>query len=106
MEEFYESFEGICGLANNGTGMSDREMLVALRSCLHGSRNTIYENVVKAMKAKMDTDEVPGEAHRTIKRRLFRFLETSTEKQLRVNNEWNALTKTRGMSALQFEAEW
>ena len=26
VEEFYESFEGICGLANNGTGMSDKEM--------------------------------------------------------------------------------
>ena len=34
VEEFYESFEGICGLANSGTGMSDKEMLVALRSCL------------------------------------------------------------------------
>ena len=79
MEEFYESFEGICGLANNGTGMSDKEMLVALRSCLHGYRRTIYENVVKSMKASMDTDEGPGEVYRTIKRRLFRFLETSTE---------------------------
>ena len=54
----------------------------------------------------MDTDEGPGEVYRKIKLRLFRFLETSTEKQSRVKNEWNNLTKTRGMSALQFEAEW
>ena len=32
VKEFYEKFEEICGLANNGTGMSDREMLVALKN--------------------------------------------------------------------------
>ena len=85
--------------------MSDREMLVALKSCLRGSRRTIYDNVVKSMKVKMDTDEGPDEIYRKIKVRLFRFLETSTETQLRVKTEWNNLTKTRGMSALQFEAE-
>ena len=84
MEEFYEAFEDICGLANNGTGMPDKEMLVALKSCLSGSRKTIYENVVRAMKVQMCTDEGPGEVYRTTKKRLLRFLETSIEKQLRV----------------------
>ena len=36
----------------------------------------------------------------------MRFLETSTEKQLRVRSEWHNLSKTRGMNSLQFEAEW
>ncbi|HIE69250.1 MAG TPA: hypothetical protein EYP98_03325, partial [Planctomycetes bacterium] len=38
--------------------------------------------------------------------RLMRFIETPTEKQLRVKDEWQALAKSRGMNALQFEAEW
>jgi hypothetical protein len=36
----------------------------------------------------------------------MRFLETPTEKQLRVANDWTNLTKAKGMTALQFEAEW
>ena len=106
VEEFYEKFEDICGLANNGSGMSDKEMTVALKTCLHGSRKKIYENVLKAKKSIVETEEGPGEIYRAIKKRLFRFLETSTERRLRVRNEWNALNKVRGMSALQFEAEW
>ena len=94
VEEFYEAFEDICGLANNGTGMPDKEMLVALKSCLSGSRKTIYENVVRAMKTQMCTDDGPGEVYRTIKKRLLRFLEPPTEKQLRVKTEWVNLTKT------------
>jgi hypothetical protein len=47
VEEFYEKPEDICSLANNGQGMSDKEMLVAMKSCLHGSRRKIYENVMK-----------------------------------------------------------
>ena len=81
--------------------MSDKEMLVALKPCLHGSRRTIYDNVYKAGKSTVDTDEGPGEIYRGIKSRLFRFLETPTEKQLRVKTTWINLTKTRGMTALQ-----
>jgi hypothetical protein len=106
VEEFYEKFEDICAFANNGSGMSDREMLVAMKSCLHGSRREINENVMKASRLAMDTDEGPGEAFRAIKKRLFRFLETPTEKQLRVASDWTNLQKTRNMSALQFESEW
>jgi hypothetical protein len=51
VEEFYEKFEDICSLANNGSGMADKEMMVALKSCLHGSRRQIYDNVVKANKS-------------------------------------------------------
>jgi hypothetical protein len=111
VEVFYEKYEEICGLANNGTGMSNKEMMVALKSCLHGSRKKIFENIVKANKTLYDTDgdgsaDGPGQVYALVKKRLFRFLETSTEKQLRVQSEWENLTKSRGMSALQFEAEW
>ena len=103
--EFYEKFEEITGLANNGTGMSDREMLVALKTCVHGSRRKIFDNVAKSKRDIQDTDEGPGEIYRAVKARLFHFLETSTEKQLRVRSEWYNLSKTRGRTSLQFEAE-
>ena len=34
VEEFYERFEEVCSLANNGRGMPDRDMLMFLRGCL------------------------------------------------------------------------
>ena len=62
--------------------------------------------VSKAMKAIADKEEGPGEIYSDLKKRLFRFLETSTETQLRVRGEWQRLEKGRGMTALQYEAEW
>jgi hypothetical protein len=106
VEEFYEKFEDICSLANNGSGMADKEMMVALKSCLHGSRRKIYDNVVKANKTLENSVDGPGEIYQTIRKRLFRFLETATEKQLRVANDWTSLSKGRHSTALQFEAEW
>jgi len=106
VEEFYEKFEDICDLANNGSGMADKEMMVALKSCLHGSRRKIYDNVVKANKNLENSVDGPGEIYLTIKKRLFRFLETATEKQLRVANDWTNLVKGKHTTALQFEAEW
>ena len=47
VEEFYERFEEMCGLALNGTGMAPREMMVCLKRCLAGSRRKIYDNQVK-----------------------------------------------------------
>ena len=35
VEDFYDKFEEITNLANNGTGMSDCDMMVALKTCLH-----------------------------------------------------------------------
>ena len=87
VEEFYEKLEDICSLANNGQGMSDKEMLVAMKSCLHGSRRKIYENVMKSMKLQLSEEGGPGEAYRQIKARLMRFLETPTEKQRGAAND-------------------
>ena len=106
VDNFYDKFEEICGLCNNGEGMPDREMMITLKSCLHGSRRKIYENMAKADRVLMLTDEGPGEVYQKIKKRLYRFLETATEKQLRVRQEWQNLTKGRNHNAIQFEAEW
>ena len=54
-------------------------MLIALKTSLHGSRRTIYENVVKANKSTLVDDDGPGEMYRATKARLFRSLETATE---------------------------
>ena len=62
--------------------------------------------MVKAKKSILVNDEGPGQIYVVIRARLLRFLETPTEKQLHVRNEWQNLTKTKGMTALQFEAEW
>ena len=106
VEDFYNKFEGLCMLANNGNGMADREMLVALKQCISGSRLIIYENVVKERKDRMQEDGAHGEVYAAIKERFYKFLETGVERQLRVRSEWNALYKHKQMSAIQFEAAW
>ena len=43
-----EKFEDLVGTSNGGNGMSNQEMMIVLKSCLHGSKKTIYENSYKA----------------------------------------------------------
>ena len=43
VEEFFDKFESICQLANDGRGMSDTERLTTLGACLSGSKAKIYE---------------------------------------------------------------
>ena len=106
VEEFYEKFEGIVMLANNGQGMPDKEMLIALKQCISGSRLLIYDNVMKQMKPRLEEEGGHAEAYKTIKARFFKFLETGVERQLRVRNEWMTLSKGKNMNAIQFEAAW
>ena len=108
VNEFYDKLEEICGLANNGKGMMDKEMLLTLKNCLHGSRKKIYENCLKSHRASglIESDDGPGIMYREIKTRLMRFVETATERQLRVRGEWNNLHKAQQTTGLQFEAEW
>ncbi len=69
--------------------MSDKEMVITLKTCLHGSRRKIYENNLKSHKDKgtMELDDGPGKIYRQIKARMMKFLETATERQLRVKEE-------------------
>ena len=106
VEEFYEKFEGIVMLANNAQGMPDKEMLIALKHCISGSRLLMYENVMRAMKPRLEEEGGHAEAYQMIKTRFFKFLETGVERQLRVRGEWNALTKTKMTIAIQFETAW
>ena len=48
----------------------------------------------------------PASAYQEIKKRLLRFKETTQERELRVQGEWEYLIKTRNVTGLQFEAMW
>ena len=45
VEEFYEEFENICGLANDMKGPAPMDKLLALKTTLRVSRSEIYDNV-------------------------------------------------------------
>ena len=59
VEEFYDRYEEVCGIARDGEGMIEKEQLMSLRTCLKGSRRKIYENVTKARKNLMGTLDGP-----------------------------------------------
>ena len=107
-EDFFKRLENRCRLANNGKGMHKREMIVALQQSLSGSRATVFDNVIEERSADGDNtvETDPGAVYEEIKRRLLRFRETATERELQVQGEWDALAKTKHMTALQFEALW
>ena len=89
VEEFYDKLEEIYGLANSGKGMAAKEMLVALKSCLHGSRKRIYDNIVKARgtRGTVLSEELSKEIYDDAKCRLMRFTETILERQLRLRRD-------------------
>jgi hypothetical protein len=47
VEDFYMALEEVFGQANNGIGMSPKEIMVAMRGCLQGSRWKIYDDIAK-----------------------------------------------------------
>jgi hypothetical protein len=103
VEEFYEKYEDLCRLANDGRGMSAMEHLTTLVSCLRGSKEKIYRIVYKKHR-KLGTVEMDPEAvFAEIRERHMRFIETPMERQMRVLGEWDGLWKGN-RSALQFEA--
>ena len=53
--KFFEDFEEVCGLTNNGKGMTPQEQLVVLKQGLHGSVRTVYDSMLRAgMQGKKD----------------------------------------------------
>jgi len=107
VQDFYEKFEEVCGLPNNGKGMSDKEMLITLKNCLKGSRRKIYENILKSHRDEclMETDDGPGIMYKEVQARLMKFTATPAERHLRCKHEYATLDKGN-LNALQFEAEW
>ena len=103
VEEFYEKYEDLCRLANDGKGMNPKEHLTTLASCLRGSKEKIYKLVYRKHRKLGTLDEVPDKVFEEIKSRHMKFIETPMEKQMRLTSEWDALWKGN-LSGHQFEA--
>ena len=106
VEKFYEDFEDLVGLANDGAGMNDLETWVTLKNCVSGSRLIIYENLVKHYRAKGEMNKEPKELYQELKARLLRFMETSTERQMKARQKYANVYKGKHLTAHQFEAMW
>ena len=72
---------------------------------MKGSRERTYQNLLKRHRALGDVENDPGKVFDVIKAKLMRFVETPTEKQMRVLSEWDNLNKGK-QTALQFESQW
>ena len=103
VEEFYEKYEDLCRLANDGRGMNPTEHLTTLVSCLRGSKEKIYRLVYKKHRKLGTVEEDPDKVFEEIRNRHMKFVETPMEKQMRLTNEWDTLWKGSS-SGHQFEA--
>ena len=103
VEEFYEKYEDLCRLANDGRGMSPLEHLTTLVSCLRGSKEKIYKLIYRKHRRLGTVDEDPDEVFAEIRARHMKFTETPMERQMRVLGEFEALWKGN-KTAHQFEA--
>ena len=103
IEEFYEKYEDLCRLANDGRGMTPLEHLTTLVSCLRGSKEKIYKLIYRKHRRLGTVDEDPEEVFQEIRARHMKFTETPMERQMRVLGEFDALWKGQ-KTAHQFEA--
>ena len=51
-------------------------------------------------------DDDAASIYKKVKDRLLVFVESDTERMLRLRSEWANFEKTKGMTAHQFEAKW
>ena len=105
VEEFYEAFESICGLANDMRGLAPMERLLALKTSLRGSRSETYDNVKKTCTENGTFTKDPEGVYDLIKGKLLRFRKTYEEKQTLALAEWKNLYKG-ALTALEFETRW
>ena len=101
IETFFEELDDICDLANDADGMSDIERLRVLGNCLKQSRKKVYRVKIKEARASGLLKTEPGKVFEEVRVRLMEFRESALEKQNRVENEYQNLTKGN-LSALQF----
>ena len=101
IETFFEELDDICDLANDADGMSDIGRLRVLGNCLKQSRKKVYRVKLKEARASGLLKTDPGKVFEEIRVRLMEFRESALEKQNRVENEYQNLTKGN-LSALQF----
>ena len=65
------------GLANDGQGMNDQEIMITLSNSLLGSKRKILDNIVKIFKdnGTYNTDAGAKQCYEAIKKRMMKFLE-------------------------------
>ena len=93
IQDFYENLERIFSIANDGRGMSYKERLTCLETCLKGSRRKTYRNVLKSLKEDGTVESDPKMIYLEVKDRLMRFSETAVEKQLRFKSQYESLKR-------------
>ena len=103
IEEFYDKYEDLCGLANDGRGMNAAEHLTTLLSCLRDSKENIYKLIYKKHRRTGEVEKDSDAVFDEIKQRHMKFVETPMERQMRVLGEWDALWKGN-RSSHEFEA--
>ena len=105
VEDFFDRFDEVVDLANDGQGMSWPEKLRCLINCLKGNRAKTYRVAYKQARKRGEMQKDPMAVYVNIKEKLMRFVETPMEKETRILAEWDALHKGN-LSALQFEPWW
>ena len=105
VKEFYEAYESLCGLANDGSGMSAMDHLTTLEQCLEGHKKKIYKMVVQTHRRAQTYTQDPDAVFEEIKDRHMKFAETKLERQMRWKSAWKELTKGN-KSAMDFEVEF
>ena len=104
--KFFQSFEEIIGLANNGLGMNGKEKLIMLNNCLKDSKKTIFNNVEKVRRADKTWENDPESCYYEIRQKLMSFLETIEERRMRVDREWSNLYKYKHETCQAWFARW
>ena len=89
----------VVGLANDGRGLSWREMVRTIVSCLKGSRAKAAKVEIKSCRARSIDDQ--REVWDKIRLRLMEFQEGLLERQQRLDKEWQTLSRGK-KSALEF----
>ena len=101
LEKFREELEEVCGLANNGRGMSYEEMFRVVGSCLKKSRHQTYQLWKDECRKSNLLESSPEECYTGLWFRLEEFKESMLEIQTRLQREWDALQKGH-QSGVQF----
>lgn len=97
--EFFQSFEDMCQIPNDGRGMNDIEVLVSLKTCIKGSCLCYYDNTIKkhrdAQTGQYDIE--PKRVYSEIKERLMRFQGGETERILATQAKFDSIMKGKRM---------
>ena len=105
IQDFFDKFEDMCGLANDGSGMLPAEHLRTLGQSLKGAKLKTYDVAIKKARKLGYHDNDPDRVFQEIKDRLMRFSETPLQRQLRVSELWNNMSRG-SKTGLQWEVEF